>query len=38
MPRPVVKVTFFALLVAFILWIIARVREEITTDPFDTEN
>lgn len=38
MPRPVVKVTIFALLVTFILWIIARVREEMTTDPFDVEN
>lgn len=32
MPRPIVKVTFFALIVAFILWIIARAREEITSD------
>lgn len=37
MPRPVVKVTIFALLAAFIIWIIARVREEISNDPFDVE-
>lgn len=38
MPRPVVKVTFFTLLAALILWVIARVREEMTSDPFDVEN
>lgn len=38
MPRPIVKVTVFALLAAFILWVIARVREEISSDPFDVEN
>jgi len=38
MPRPVVKVTIFAFLAAFILWVIARVREEMTPNPFDVEN
>jgi hypothetical protein len=38
MPRPVVKVTIFALLAAFILWVIARIREEIASDPFDVED
>lgn len=38
MPRPVVKVTIFALLAAFILWVVARVRDEFTSDPFDVEN
>lgn len=38
MPRPVVKVTIFAILAAFILWFIARVREEMTPNPFDVQD
>lgn len=38
MSRPIVKVTFFAALVAFILWIISRVREDLASDPFSVED
>lgn len=38
MPRRAIKFTFFAALVAFILWVIARVRDEIESDPFDVED
>lgn len=38
MPRPIAKVTFFAFVVALILWVIARVRMDMESDPFDVEN
>jgi hypothetical protein len=38
MPRPIVKFTLFAFIVALILWVIARVKAEMEGDPFDVEN
>ena len=38
MANRVVKLTAFALLIAFIAWIVSRVRDELTSDPFDVEN
>ena len=38
MARPVAKVAIFALLAAFILWVIARIREEMAPDPFENKD
>jgi hypothetical protein len=38
MPRPIVKFTIFAFIVALILWVIARVKGEMEGDPFNVED